>query len=77
MKKGQDVLQDMSEQDFNRPPPDSDKLYMCIGERDIIEVAHPTPSNTIHAARFVCSAVQSVQYLLIVQFCTNMLSVSY
>uniref|UniRef100_A0A8D8ZKE6 Winged helix-turn-helix domain-containing protein n=1 Tax=Cacopsylla melanoneura TaxID=428564 RepID=A0A8D8ZKE6_9HEMI len=28
--------------DFVRPPPESDKLYMCVGEHDIIEVAHPS-----------------------------------
>lgn len=30
------------EGDFVRPSPESDKLYMCVGEHDIIEVAHPT-----------------------------------
>nr|XP_018908706.1 PREDICTED: uncharacterized protein LOC109038185 isoform X1 [Bemisia tabaci]XP_018908707.1 PREDICTED: uncharacterized protein LOC109038185 isoform X1 [Bemisia tabaci] len=34
------------ETDFARPPPESDKLYMCVGERDIIEVAHPQPSDS-------------------------------
>ncbi|KAI5698121.1 hypothetical protein M8J76_016033 [Diaphorina citri] len=28
--------------DFVRPSAESDKLYMCVGEHDIIEVAHPT-----------------------------------
>lgn len=46
------MLQDqLSEHDFNRPAAESDKLYMCIGERDIIEVAHPTPTDTALAAR--------------------------
>lgn len=31
-----------SEHDFSAPPPESDKLYMAIGERDVIEVTHPT-----------------------------------
>jgi len=31
------------ETDFTRPPESSDKLYMTIGEKDVIEVAHPTP----------------------------------
>ncbi|ODM88883.1 hypothetical protein Ocin01_17797, partial [Orchesella cincta] len=33
----------LSEQDcdFARPPATSDKLYMAIGEKDVIEVAHP------------------------------------
>ena len=32
------------EADFARPDPTSDKLYMAIGEKDVIEVAHPNPS---------------------------------
>ncbi|XP_067143243.1 uncharacterized protein [Centruroides vittatus] len=28
---------------FSRPPPDSDKLYMSIGGKDVIEVGHPQP----------------------------------
>ncbi|KAL1452673.1 hypothetical protein WDU94_006880 [Cyamophila willieti] len=28
--------------DFVRPSAESDKLYMCVGEHDIIEVAHPS-----------------------------------
>ncbi|XP_054279456.1 uncharacterized protein LOC128997788 [Macrosteles quadrilineatus] len=51
LKKGQEMLQSQSEHDFCRPPTDTDKLYMCIGERDIIEVAHPTPADTIQSAR--------------------------
>ncbi|KAJ9598950.1 hypothetical protein L9F63_010544, partial [Diploptera punctata] len=34
---------DNSETDFSQPPSDTDKLYMAIGQQDIIEVAHPTP----------------------------------
>lgn len=34
---------DTSETDFSQPPPDSDKLYMAIGQQDVIEVAHPSP----------------------------------
>ncbi|PNF19522.1 hypothetical protein B7P43_G02178 [Cryptotermes secundus] len=34
---------DTSETDFSKPPPDSDKLYMAIGQQDVIEVAHPSP----------------------------------
>jgi len=32
-----------SEQDFKPPPAETDKLYMSLGEGDVIEVAHPTP----------------------------------
>ncbi|XP_059487711.1 uncharacterized protein LOC132203739 [Neocloeon triangulifer] len=31
--------------DFSRPSEDTDKLYMNIGPREVIEVAHPTPSE--------------------------------
>ncbi|XP_075231403.1 uncharacterized protein LOC142330179 isoform X2 [Lycorma delicatula] len=31
-----------TEHDFRRPPEDTDKLYMSIGDEGIIEVAHPT-----------------------------------
>lgn len=34
---------DTSETDFSQPPLDSDKLYMPIGQQDVIEVAHPSP----------------------------------
>jgi nucleoside phosphorylase len=34
------------EVEFNRPPPDSDRLYMNIGGNDVIEVGHPhTPDE--------------------------------
>ena len=29
------------EADFNRPPPESDRLYMSIGDDNVIEVQHP------------------------------------
>ncbi|XP_012271402.1 uncharacterized protein LOC105694878 isoform X2 [Orussus abietinus] len=41
MKEGSDILRSQSEHDFDSPPLESDKLYMAIGERDVIEVAHP------------------------------------
>ncbi|XP_021930070.1 uncharacterized protein LOC110834835 isoform X2 [Zootermopsis nevadensis] len=34
---------DTSETDFSQPSLDSDKLYMAIGQQDVIEVAHPSP----------------------------------
>ncbi|CAD1481016.1 unnamed protein product, partial [Heterotrigona itama] len=42
LKEGLDILNNQTEHDFKLPPPESDKLYMAIGERDVIEVAHPT-----------------------------------
>jgi hypothetical protein len=48
---------DTSETDFSQPSLDSDKLYMAIGQQDVIEVAHPSPfpgsdGSTTH--RCVC-----------------------
>lgn len=46
LKEGYENLENLqSEHDFKQPPIDSDKLYMTIGERDVIEVAHPTEPN--------------------------------
>lgn len=47
MKYLQDGLKNLfnSEQDFKPPSSETDKLYMSIGERDLIEVAHPTPAD--------------------------------
>lgn len=33
------------ENDFTRPAANTDKLYMNIGNRDVIEVAHPVPAD--------------------------------
>lgn len=36
------------EADFNRPSQETDKLYMSIGEKDLIEVSHPeAPERTV------------------------------
>lgn len=35
------------EHDFSRPDSESDKLFMSIGERDVIEVAHPSPADGV------------------------------
>jgi len=42
------------EADFARPPASSDKLYMAIGEKDVIEVAHPTPTYDDSRYRILC-----------------------
>ncbi|CAH1111619.1 unnamed protein product [Psylliodes chrysocephalus] len=34
------------ESDFKMPNSDTDKLYMSIGEKDLIEVAHPIPQDS-------------------------------
>lgn len=39
--------QERTENDFTRPAPNTDKLYMNIGNRDVIEVAHPQSTDTV------------------------------
>ncbi|XP_029166241.1 uncharacterized protein LOC114937063 isoform X4 [Nylanderia fulva] len=51
-KEGLENLINQSEHDFNAPPPESDKLYMVIGERDVIEVSHPiAPQDSMNKKR--------------------------
>ncbi|XP_014470566.1 PREDICTED: uncharacterized protein LOC106742280 isoform X4 [Dinoponera quadriceps] len=58
MKEGLGNLVNQSEHDFNAPPPESDKLYMAIGERDVIEVAHPTaPQDSVNKRMDGCSRI--------------------
>ncbi|XP_072755547.1 uncharacterized protein [Anoplolepis gracilipes] len=58
MKEGLENLINQSEHDFNAPPPESDKLYMAIGERDVIEVSHPTaPQDSINKRTDGCSRI--------------------
>lgn len=47
IEQGLKQLEAETEHDFKRPPADSDKLYMAIGERDLIEVAHPLPQDHV------------------------------
>ncbi|XP_021380246.1 uncharacterized protein LOC110467415 isoform X2 [Mizuhopecten yessoensis] len=35
------------EADFNRPPPESDRLYMGIGDDNVIEVQHPESPDSV------------------------------
>lgn len=39
-------LKEKIENDFSRPAQNTDKLYMNIGNRDVIEVQHPQPQDT-------------------------------
>ncbi|KAH0945796.1 hypothetical protein HN011_000796 [Eciton burchellii] len=58
MKKGLENLINQSEHDFNAPPSESDKLYMAIGERDVIEVAHPiAPQDSNNKRTDGCSRI--------------------
>ncbi|GAB0097346.1 uncharacterized protein DMENIID0001_129810 [Sergentomyia squamirostris] len=41
LREGLKHLQERTSNDFNRPAANTDKLYMNIGNRDVIEVAHP------------------------------------
>lgn len=43
--EGLSHLKDKIETDFTRPAANTDKLYMNIGNRDVIEVQHPQPQD--------------------------------
>lgn len=45
LNDGLNILGGQAEQDFRAPSAETDKLYMSIGERDLIEVAHPSPQD--------------------------------
>lgn len=44
-RDGLNILNNQPETDFTQPNTETDKLYMSIGERDLIEVAHPVPQD--------------------------------
>ncbi|XP_058064092.1 uncharacterized protein LOC131213896 isoform X1 [Anopheles bellator] len=44
IRQGQQQLSERNESDFSRPASNTDKLYMNIGNKDVIEVAHPMPT---------------------------------
>ncbi|XP_053597015.1 uncharacterized protein LOC103572355 isoform X1 [Microplitis demolitor] len=56
LKEGLENLDNLqSEHDFKQPPLESDKLYMAIGDRDVIEVAHPAaPQDTPNKRMIGC-----------------------
>lgn len=49
MKEGLSSLEAQSEHDFLRPDGDTDRLYMSIGDKDLIEVSHPEPQDAVDA----------------------------
>ncbi|XP_073972429.1 uncharacterized protein isoform X3 [Rhodnius prolixus] len=51
LKDGLSVLDNQNEHEFNRPSVDTDKLYMAIGGKDVIEVAHPQPLDETDGTR--------------------------
>lgn len=44
-------LEKRVDNDYTRPPPNTDKLYMNIGNRDVIEVQHPSSQDDIDGER--------------------------
>ena len=48
IKEGQSHLA-AQEVDFNRPPANTDRLYMNIGGSDVIEVGHPPMPDEVRA----------------------------
>ncbi|XP_035725685.1 uncharacterized protein LOC118443187 isoform X2 [Vespa mandarinia] len=58
LKEGIESLGNQAEHDFKAPPPESDKLYMAIGDRDVIEVAHPiAPQDTTNKRMEGCPRI--------------------
>lgn len=49
IKEGLINLSSKSDNDFSRPAPNTDKLYMNIGNKDVIEVAHPISQDEVDA----------------------------
>lgn len=49
IKEGLINLSNKSDNDFSRPAPNTDKLYMNIGNKDVIEVAHPISQDEVDA----------------------------
>ncbi|XP_066581858.1 uncharacterized protein [Prorops nasuta] len=58
LKDGLNSLSNQPEHDFKAPPEESDKLYMAIGDRDVIEVAHPTaPADSTDTRSIGCPRI--------------------
>lgn len=51
MAEGRSVLEEQNEHNFGRPSAETDKLYMSIGEKDVIEVHHPSAPDDVDANR--------------------------
>ncbi|XP_023291275.2 uncharacterized protein LOC111674837 isoform X4 [Lucilia cuprina] len=47
LKEGLNLLQQKTESDFNRPAPNTDKLFMNIGNNEVIEVSHPIGADCV------------------------------
>ncbi|XP_065363003.1 uncharacterized protein LOC135956434 isoform X3 [Calliphora vicina] len=47
LKEGLNMLQQKTETDFNRPAPNTDKLFMNIGNNEVIEVSHPLGADSV------------------------------
>lgn len=46
INEGRKHLQERTENDFTRPAANTDKLYMNIGNGEVIEVQHPQPTDS-------------------------------
>ncbi|KAM7346772.1 uncharacterized protein ACRADG_006556 isoform 4-T5 [Cochliomyia hominivorax] len=47
LKEGLSLLQQKTESDFNRPAANTDKLFMNIGNNEVIEVSHPIGADCV------------------------------
>lgn len=51
------IISSEHEHDYSRPDSESDKLFMSIGERDVIEVAHPSPAEGVSKRQEGCPRI--------------------
>uniref|UniRef100_A0A1A9W338 Winged helix-turn-helix domain-containing protein n=1 Tax=Glossina brevipalpis TaxID=37001 RepID=A0A1A9W338_9MUSC len=49
LKEGLHLLMQKTESDFNRPAANTDKLFMNIGNNEVIEVSHPIGADSVDA----------------------------
>lgn len=47
LKEGLKMLMQKTESDFNRPAANTDKLFMNIGNNEVIEVSHPIGADSV------------------------------
>ncbi|XP_033225188.1 uncharacterized protein LOC117178070 [Belonocnema kinseyi] len=58
MLEGLKALGSQTEHDFKAPSPETDKLYMAIGDKGVIEVAHPTaPQDSANIRTDGCARI--------------------
>ena len=68
MSEGLKALGSQTEHDFKAPSPETDKLYMAIGDKDVIEVAHPSAPQDSTNIRYLFINSDILECFLILAF---------